>query len=189
MPVLVPVVVLVGVLGAVNLVLALGIVKRLREHGELLANGNTAVNSYTINVGESVGAFRATTVDGEPVTQRLAPDDETLTPGDTLVAILSPTCGPCKEKLPKLLDYIAYHGIPREQVLAAVVGDPDEATAFVDALRPSARVVVEESDGALSTAFQVKAFPTLLRVSSDGSGGAVVTDNDVRLGVPATAAA
>lgn len=170
-----------GALCVLDLVLTLGIVKRLREHTEMLAN-SSAVDTYTINVGESVGAFTASSVDGEEVTHQLPQDD-------TLVAFFSPTCGPCKDKLPKFVEHVERHGIARERVLVTVVGDAEESRGFIEQLRPVARVVSERPDGSLTAAFKVKAFPTVLRVSPDGAGGTVVTANDVRLDAPAALAA
>ncbi|MEU6370054.1 hypothetical protein ABZ876_31115 [Streptomyces sp. NPDC046931] len=181
MSVLIPVLVLVGALCALDLILILGIVKRLREHTEMLASGGSAVDTYTINVGASVGEFDAVTVDGERLTQQMA--------DETLVAFFSPTCGPCREKLPRFVEHVSDGRVPRDRVLVTVVGDPGESASFIERLRPVARVVSERSDGDLGAAFQVKAFPTVLRVAPDGAGGTVVTANDVRLDRPAMAAA
>ncbi|WP_327350916.1 TlpA family protein disulfide reductase [Streptomyces sp. NBC_01304] len=179
---LLPLLLVVGVLSALNLVLVVGVIKRLREHTELIAAAGSAVDTYTINVGTRVDDFAVATVDGEPLTHQLAADD-------TLVAFFSPTCGPCKDKLPKFVEYVRRGGIERDRVLVAVVGDPEESAGFIEQLRPVARVVSELSDGALGAAFQVKAFPTILRVAPDGAGGTVVTANDVRLDRPAALAA
>ncbi|MFI6689996.1 TlpA family protein disulfide reductase [Streptomyces sp. NPDC050485] len=178
---LIPAVALVGALCVLDLVLTLGVVKRLREHTEMLAS-NSAVDTYTINVGEQVGEFTASSVDGEEVTHQLRQDD-------TLVAFFSPTCGPCRDKLPKFVDHVERGGITRDRVLVTVVGDAEESRGFIEQLRPIARVVCERSDGELTAAFKVKAFPTVLKVSPDGAGGAVVTANDVRLDQPAALAA
>ncbi|PBC86933.1 AhpC/TSA family protein [Streptomyces sp. KS_16] len=181
MPFLIPALVLVGALCVLDLILTLGVVKRLRDHTALLAN-TSAVDTYTINVGEHVGEFTSSSVDGEEVTHQLPEED-------TLVAFFSPTCGPCKDKLPKFVEHVERRGIARERVLVAIVGDAEESRGFIEQLSPVARVVSERSDGLLTAAFKVKAFPTVLTVSPDGVGGTVVTDNDVRLDAPAALAA
>ena len=56
------------------------VVKRLREHTDLLAAGS---NAPTIGIGQEVGEFSARTVDGETV----SPD---LLSGETVVAFLLP---------------------------------------------------------------------------------------------------
>ncbi|MET8946034.1 hypothetical protein ABZX30_21215 [Streptomyces sp. NPDC004542] len=181
MSVLIPVLVLVGALCALDLILTLGVVKRLREHTEMLAASGTAVDTYTINVGASVGEFDAVTVDGERVTQRVT--------DETLVAFFSPTCGPCRDKLPRFVEHVSGGRFPRDRVLVTLVGNPEESASFIERLRPVALVVSERSDGDLATAFQVKAFPAVLKVAPDGAGGTVVTANDVRLDRPAVATA
>ncbi|MEU1054273.1 hypothetical protein [Streptomyces sp. NPDC005876] len=179
MPFLIAALTLVGSLCLLDLILTVGVIKRLREHTELLANVGGAGNGRaSITVGEEVGDFAVSTVDGE----RLARD---LLAGETLVAFFSPTCQPCKEKLPKFLEYARTLPGGRDRVLATVVGDAEASAALVAELTPVARVVVEEYDGALSAAFQAKAYPTVLKVARDGAGRLIVTDDDVRLNLPA----
>ncbi|GAB1646592.1 TlpA disulfide reductase family protein [Krasilnikovia sp. MM14-A1259] len=174
-------VMVVGALCALDLVLTLGVVKRLREHTELLAAGGP-VGPSTLGVGAEVGAFSARTVDGQPLSpQRLS--------GETLVAFFSPTCEPCKAKMPTFVAYARTEPGGREQVLAVVVGEAATADAFVTELSPVARVVVEPPGGALASAFQAQAFPTILRIARNNDERLVVSDNQVRLDAPATVAA
>lgn len=183
MPFLTAAVVLVGALCALNLALVLAMVKRLREHGELLA-GRRSAPSADIDVGTSVAEFETVTQTGEVLTL----DD--LNEGDTLVAFLSPGCAPCVEKLPVFVAHARTRPGGRRRVLAVVVGEPREAAAFAAPLAAVARVVVEEPNGALSRAFGVHAYPTTLRVGPGAAGGGpVVTSNAVDLGRPVAASA
>ncbi|MCX4774950.1 hypothetical protein [Streptomyces sp. NBC_01285] len=182
MPVLIAAVILVGLLCALDLVLTLGVVKRLREHTALLSSPPAMTELPVIAVGEEIGEFATSTVAGEPVNSAdLA--------ADTLVAFLSPSCTPCREKLADFVAYVHARSIDRDDVLVTVVGDAAEASSFVSRLSPVARVVVEAPDGPVSTAFRAKAYPTMLRVSPVGAGRLVVTANQVDLAVPAAAAA
>ncbi|WFB10373.1 TlpA family protein disulfide reductase [Streptomyces sp. LX-29] len=180
MPFLIAAVILVGVLCVLDLILTLGVVRRLREHTELLANANSGLPAG-IAVGEEIGDFTAATVDGE--TLRRADLD-----GETVVAFFSPTCQPCRRKMPKFVEFAKAMPGGRDRVLAAVIGDPDEAAEFAAQLGPVARVVVEGDDSGLVEAFRTSAFPTLLRVSPDEAGRLVVKATDVRLDRPALVA-
>ncbi|HET6856330.1 MAG TPA: hypothetical protein VFH94_04445, partial [Streptomyces sp.] len=64
MPFVIATVVLVGLLCTLDLVLTVGVIKRLREHTELLAKQGGG--RMSLGPGDEVGAFSATTVDGEP---------------------------------------------------------------------------------------------------------------------------
>ncbi|MFF1418687.1 redoxin domain-containing protein [Streptomyces sp. NPDC058280] len=177
---LIAAVVLVGLVALADLILTLGVVKRLREHTEMLAGAGGM--PVTIAVGEKVGDFTAVTIDGETVnSDRVEPD--------SLVAFFSPTCQPCKEKLPKFVAHARTLPGGRDQVLAVVVGGIDEASEFTTQLSPVARVLVEDREGPLHTAFQTAAYPTLLRVSAHDDGGLMVAANEVRLDHPAVALA
>ncbi|MFF3441941.1 hypothetical protein [Streptosporangium sp. NPDC002721] len=169
---------LVGMLCAVNLILTVGVIKRLREHSGLLSGMS---GPPTIPVGKEIGGFLTSTVDGELLSDGLMSDD-------SLVAFFSPGCGPCKTTVPAFVEYARKLPGGRDRLLAVVVGDPDEAAGFVGDLNPVTRVVVENAEGALSTAFKTKAYPTLVRVGTRADGRLVVTANDVNLGHPVTTA-
>ncbi|MEU4475156.1 hypothetical protein [Micromonospora sp. NPDC023888] len=179
MPILVAALVLVGLLCALDLILTLGVVQRLRKHGALLAE--VVSPSPDLEVGQEIGEFETTTVAGEPVTPGL------LGSG-TLVGFFSPTCGPCKDKLPAFVSHV--RGLPAGQgtPLAVVIGEPDQATDFLTKLTPVARVVVERGDGPVSQAFGVRAYPTLLRVDRDDADRLVVGANRVEVDGPAAVA-
>ena len=145
--------VLAGALCLLNLVLTLGVVRRLREHAVLLAKLQpAAAPNPMLAVGEQVGSFETVTVDGHPVS-RDALD------GPTLLGIFSPNCSACAERLPKFVDLAGGYPGGRERVLAVVVGDEHGAAAQVRALAPVARVVVEDADGAISQAMGVRGYP------------------------------
>ncbi|MGK5639347.1 hypothetical protein ACSNOK_13710 [Streptomyces sp. URMC 126] len=172
MPVLITVVVLVGMLGVLNLVLTLGIVRRLREHTELL--GAVREDPVRLGPGDEIGEFHTSTELGEPLTRDLLS-------GPALFGFFSPTCEPCRDRLPRFVEYARREPGGRASVVATVVGDADAAAGFVAELRPVARVVVEESDGAMCGALRIRAFPSVLRAERDAEGRLVVVDDDVEL--------
>jgi hypothetical protein len=179
MPILTAAVICVGALCIVDLVLTLGVIRRLREHTKLLSVGYGASPALgALAVGATVDAFSATTVTGDAI------DGDRLG-DDTLIAFFSPTCAPCADLLPKFVGHAVSSGQDRDAVLAVVVGDPGEAAKYLSELQPVAHVVTEPSDGPLSTTFQVTAFPTVLRLRRASDGRLVVADNDVTLQAPA----
>ncbi|MGW4022109.1 TlpA disulfide reductase family protein [Streptomyces sp. NPDC005009] len=167
----------VGLLCALDLLLTLGVIKRLREHDSSLAAMPKA--QPAVQIGDSVGEFTATAVDGTRVTAGALP-------GQTLVGFFSPTCRPCQEKLPQFVRYAAARGNGPGSVLAVVVTeDADEGTEFVAALSPVARVLLDTPRGPVTRAFKARSFPTVLTTEAVGTGLPVVTDNRVALDVPA----
>ncbi|MFB7499269.1 TlpA disulfide reductase family protein [Streptomyces sp. NPDC056161] len=171
-----------GTLGALNLVLLLGVIRRLREHTDLLAQGATGGRELpVIAVGERVGAATAVTEGGAEIsTARLA--------DGTVVAFFAPDCGPCREKVPAFAQFARRVPGGRDRVLAVVVDTVGDGSLFVDALGGVAQVVVETPDGPLSDAFQVRAFPTVLRVARQG-GAVVVAENRLAAELAPAAAA
>ncbi|MFH9268733.1 redoxin domain-containing protein [Streptomyces sp. NPDC017546] len=192
----------VGALALVDLVLTVGVVRRLREHSDLL--GRTAVPaaaspggmSGTASVGTPVPSFTAGPPDS-PVTDRDLADG-------TLVAFFSPTCAPCRDKLPGFVARYADSPEEARQVLAVVVSDthdtrgshdtqgshgshgdrdsrgPDrsgeDTGSMAAALAAVVPTVKEPYDGPVTTAFAVKAFPSCVRVGRGPDGGLVVTE-------------
>jgi thiol-disulfide isomerase/thioredoxin len=152
MPYLIAAVVIVGMLCVLNLLLTYGVVRRLREHGELLAQGPPAVPNPMIDAGSVVGAFIAITVDGD----ELIADD--LAPG-TLVGFFSLGCSGCLLELPRFVDAAAAHPGGPDRVLAVVIGAEEDAAEQVAVLSSRARVVVAPPEAEIEEAFGVKGFP------------------------------
>ena len=167
-----------GILSALNLILTLGVIRRLREHSELFS----AIRSRPgppagPTVGAEIGAFHASTVDGEELTAERVTDE-------TLVAFFSPGCRPCNEKLPQFVSYARTIPGGRDRVLVTVVGDHQEAGPFVTDLSPVARVVVEDVDGPLGRAFGVVSYPMALWVAPGDDGRLVVTADEIKMDQP-----
>jgi len=151
MPYLASAVVAVGALGLVNLLLTLAVIRRLRQHTELLSNRPAAPEGGVLAVGERPAHVATVDTDGLPVT--IGPD------GPRLVGFFSPECQPCKTKLPDFVAQVTGYPGGRQRVLAVVAGDTSGSADFTGALIGVARVVVEPADGPLTTAFQVSGFP------------------------------
>ncbi|MFF7250700.1 hypothetical protein ACFZBU_43360 [Embleya sp. NPDC008237] len=177
---LVVAVILVGLLCALDLLLTLGVVKRLRRHAELLdarVRDADDVRLPIAEIGSVVADFTTVSVDGRELTTRDVADD-------TLVAFLSPNCAPCREKLPDLVAYAAALPGEPDRVLAVVTGERAQCAAFVGELSPVARVVVEPPGGPVGRAFATSAYPATLRVRRVADGRLAVVDNDVELAAP-----
>ncbi|WP_242887241.1 TlpA family protein disulfide reductase [Actinomadura litoris] len=164
---------LAAVLCVLNLVLTFGVIRRLREHTTLLsARGRAALDNPLVEIGTPAEPFSTVTVDDVEI------DGGAFT-GKTTVAFFSPDCEPCREKLPRFVDYAKSLPNPRESLLVAVVGDRADGRGFIDALSPYANVVSEQPFGPLGRAFGVRMYPTVLQVEPDERNRLVVVDNDV----------
>jgi thiol-disulfide isomerase/thioredoxin len=165
MPVVVAGLVLVGLLGLVNLLFAVGVVRRLREHTKILDRLGDGSGQLILGPGETVGEFAATTVDGEPAS--VGTGD-----GPTLVGFFALGCQPCATKLPSFVEYAGEHPGGRDRVLAVVLGPEEEAAAsYVTDLSGVARVVRGVEGDPLPTAFSVRGYPAFALV---GTGGVVL---------------
>ncbi|QTD96112.1 hypothetical protein [Streptomyces cyanogenus] len=174
MPVPFVLVALVGVLCALELVVAVDVIKRLVEHSAKLPRvGRGPASSPT--EGRRVHPFRTVTTDGVPLAR------EQLLDG-TAVAFFTPQCTRCRETLPKFLEHARTLPGGHRQALAVVVGDEHETAAYAAQLAPVAQVVVEERGGPVSLAFSVTGFPSLLQVARDASGTPAVTTDTPDLG-------
>ncbi|OLT19617.1 hypothetical protein BJF79_47645 [Actinomadura sp. CNU-125] len=168
MPVIVSLVVLVGVICVLDLVLTLGVVRRLREHSELIARaGSMAAPEPMLAPGERAGEFEAVATTGEVITR------DGLT-GRTLLGVFSPDCSACIERLPGFVAQAEGFEGGRDRVLAVIVDLADDGAADYRAkLEPVARVVVETGRGGINAALNVQAFPA---IGVLGDGGRVLPD-------------
>ncbi|MEU9510864.1 TlpA disulfide reductase family protein [Micromonospora sp. NPDC048170] len=177
MPTLVSAVVFLGAFCVLNLILLIGVLKRLREHAQQLASVNGP--SSAVALGTEIGEFTVRTVDDRPLSR------ESLD-GETLVGFFSSTCAPCKETMPKFVAHAERYPGGRDRVLAVVTGDPARVADFIAELRVVAQVVTNTDGDKLADAFQITAFPALLHVSPDAESRLVVTANQLALGEPST---
>lgn len=151
----------VGVLSLLNLALTAAVIRRLREHEQVLA-GDAVLPAFPAApmraVGERIGAFDAVTVDDEHVTR------ETLLDG-TMVGFFDPDCETCHEKLPGFV--ASARELPGgKSATLAVVGAAEGADDLVRQLRQAARVTVEPRLGEVQRAFDVRMFPAFCRLGS-----------------------
>ena len=144
-----------GPLGLANLVLVVGLLRRLRRHDALMQvmiDGVANPEPIMMEAGEEIRTFSAATATGSPV-------GSADLRGRTLVGFLSPTCPACIDSLPLFLARAQTVPGGREQVLAVVVGHDDEIDELRERLEPVARVVVEQPSGPVADAFGVIGFP------------------------------
>ena len=170
MPVLVAAVVLLGVVLLADLVLTLALVRRLRQHTELLLALRTGPPAELADLGSAVSPFTVTTTDGEVVSER------DLLGAAALIGYFSPGCRPCDEEVPRFVAYAA--GLAdRGRVLAVVVAEDRVETtaettagtaAEVAALAAVARVVVSDEGGPVPRALGVHSYPAVFLLGSDG---------------------
>ncbi|WP_128763542.1 peroxiredoxin [Micromonospora sp. MW-13] len=151
---------LLGVVCLSNLVLTVGVIRRLREHDARLPTGQPEVAVRPRPMAAEMAPFTAVTTTGEHLSSSLLP-----TP--TVVAFFSPGCRPCEVAAPRFLRYAADLPGGREQVLVIVSGGAD-APAYAEQFRPVARVVVEEPTGPVQTAFGVEGSPAFGVVDQGG---------------------
>jgi peroxiredoxin len=151
-------VVVLAVLCLLDLVLTLGVVRRLRDHNtRLQALQGVAPDGFALpRPGDGVSPFSAVALSGETVT-----NDDLAEP--TLVAFFTPDCPSCEEKLPGFLDYTRDFASGKARVLG-VVASESGGSHYRTALSEVATVVSERERGALQKAFNVTAFPSFLVV-------------------------
>ena len=123
MAILTAAVILVGVLVLLDLLLTLGLIKRVRTHAELLdklVNATPAsvhaVEPGQLPPGKPIGEFTATTSDGLEISRESFD-------GGLVLGFFSTWCDTCAEQLPGFLAYAEPLG--RERVLAVVHGEED----------------------------------------------------------------
>ncbi|MFC0628093.1 TlpA family protein disulfide reductase [Kribbella deserti] len=159
-------VVLIGVVLVLDLMITLGLVRRLRSHAEMLTKlvntSNQGLDVGIVAVGTPIASFTATALDGLEV----APA------GGTVLGFFSTRCDTCAESLPGFLAYAEPLG--KERVIAIVNGDEPMLTEMAEKLSKVARVVIEAHDGPVARAVGVVGTPTLvvlddnLRVAASG---------------------
>lgn len=155
MPFLVSLTVLLTVVVLVNLLLTVGLIRRIRGYDDRLHRLEQGA-PVMADIGERVSEFSAVTVDGDEI------DRDALRPG-TMVGFFDPQCETCHSHLPAFT--AAARALPggRAQTLA-VVRDAEDAQEMIDILTGDVRVVLERKRGPVARAFKVVAIPSFCRL-------------------------
>ncbi|MGV9773224.1 peroxiredoxin family protein [Streptosporangium sp. NPDC003464] len=162
MPYLIAAVVLVGLVSVLNLLLAAGAIKRLREpRSEFDTRRLEGVEKGRAASGSPIKPFTAQTIEG------VAISDSQLADG-TVVAFFVPGCEPCEEGLPGFIELVDRAGRARESVLAVVANDIEDTTPLAQQLAFVAQVVLDPLEGEMATAFATSTFPAYYRLRRDG---------------------
>jgi hypothetical protein len=158
-PILITTVVGVALLGLLNLLLTLAVIRRLRGYEtRLAAQSRGDSGPDLLPVGTTLPAFSGRTAAGEEVT----PAQTEL----ALIAVLSTTCDVCHEQVPELARYLSERGVARDTALVVVVGDVDDPVGqqLADRVDAVATVVREPYDGPVTTALGARIFPAFYLV-------------------------
>ncbi|MFI9254250.1 redoxin domain-containing protein [Streptomyces sp. NPDC053069] len=155
-------------LGLLNLVLAYGIIRRLRSDAR-----NSPPAAFPVTDADSLGAtaeeFSVRLEDGREISRDTVADD-------TLVAFFAPGCGPCTELLPHFVETVAHSGRPAEEVLAVVVPGKEDSAPYTSALGEVATVLTGDDARTVEAAFGVSAYPVVCRVEAGGRLTALARD-------------
>ena len=169
---------LVGTLCLLDLLLTFGVIRRLREHTELLSQTGVPDMPVTgLAAGEPVTAFSVLTLSGE-----LLDDASSL----RVAGFFSSACSACPERVEPFTQYLAGHRVAPESVLSVVVTPHDSLPPYAHRLSESGRVCVVRDDSEVVKAFRISGFPAFCVLDADG---AVVAASYDPATLPAPAAA
>jgi thiol-disulfide isomerase/thioredoxin len=148
---------------AVNLVLLLGVVRRLNALTvpvQAGRSGDGESDPTLPRAGTRVSGFSAAAFGGDRVT---AADLR----GETLVGFFTTGCPPCKSFAGDFMAYAATFPGGRRQVFAVISGGSEDPAELAALLSPAAQVVVEPPRGPMSSAFGVDLFPSACTTRDD----------------------
>jgi peroxiredoxin len=151
----------------VNLLLVLALARRVRGHGERLAQQSRLRPISGLAAGQHAPDFTVTTVSGQ---SRSRSD---LVQGDWgLVAFLTPDCAPCRAQVPELKKHAAAGPSGPSAIVAVICATEHKARPMVAELKDAVSVVVEPLDGSMQQTFAVTDYPTFFVINQQGRIGA-----------------
>jgi len=154
-------VVIVGALCLLDLLLTFGVIRRLREHDQMIVRPpQPAMPTIGLAPSEPVGAFSATTTGGE----LLSGAD-----GLRVAAFFSSSCSVCPERVGPFVDYLTEHLVARDSALSVVVGADGGPPPYLDRLAEVTKVCVEQDDSEITKAFKILGFPAFCLLGTDGT--------------------
>lgn len=168
MTVLTGAVALVGALCLLDLLLTLGVIRRLREQATMLTLPRlTAEPGIGLGAGQAPAPFSVTGADGTAVTGPA---------GLRVVAFFSTTCQACPAGVRAFIGYLRAHPVDEAEVLVVVTGEGADSAPYLADLAEVGHVHAEPTDGPLSEAFAVRMVPAFFTL--DAAGTVVATSYD-----------
>jgi hypothetical protein len=158
MPLVIAALGFVGGLCLLDLLLTFGVIRRLREHAEMLASQTPARQAIGLAAGKAPAPFSAVATTGELVSgaARLR-----------LIAFFS-TCPICPGRVAPLAEYIRKLRFSPNGVLVVSVGSGSEPQPYLAELASLATICVEPEGGPIADAFEVTGFPCFFLLDADG---------------------
>ncbi|MFC4059967.1 peroxiredoxin family protein [Planomonospora corallina] len=170
MAILVAAVSLIGALCLLNLLLAIGIIRRLRGQSGPPPSAELPP-AKIVPVGSTPAPFAVKLTNGDTFSS----DDLREW---TIVAFFSDTCPACKEGLPAFSRMAKTLHRDDQTIVSVVVGEDETSADLVRALETVGAVAVEPLDGPLARAFQAQQFPSLCLLNASGTVVATGWDLD-----------
>jgi redoxin len=164
MPFVVAALVLVGSVAFLDLVVTFAVIRRLRT----LESADPGVSASdpageTAPEGLLVGEFVTQATDGSMLDWSAEDHD------GMLFGFFSTACPTCWRKIPEFIGTAGIRGLGRRQVVAVVVGPAGDVPESVAALERVGRVVIEDLEGPVASAFGViHVFPRFVLTDRQG---------------------
>lgn len=152
--------VLVGLISLLNLLLTLGLVRRMRELESRPAATAPRPSGFVAGPGTAVGPRATVDVTGRPVP---LPDPASL----TVIGFFATDCPSCADSMPGFLTRAA--GAGPDRAIAVVTGARDDEDRYVRRLAPTVPVVADQAADELAAAFRVRAYPAFVLLGPDGT--------------------
>jgi Redoxin len=161
MSVLSAAVIIVGALCLLDLLLTLGVIRRLRDQAAMFDRIRSGEQPLLgLAAGKTPAPFKATSAEGAAVRGPA---------GLSLVAFFAASCPACPKRVPAFAEYLRTHRIGRDEALAVVTGQTAESVAYLGDLAAVANVCIQPHDGSVGQAFGVQRFPAFFLLDADGT--------------------
>jgi hypothetical protein len=157
-------VIIVGILCLLDMLLSFGVIRRLREHSELLRTRQYADEPPVISLsaGQMPAEFAVTADDGAAVVTGPA--------GLRLAGFFSASCSVCPGRVAPFIEYVSANRINRDDVLVTMLtADGAAAPPYLSQLAEVALVTVPPDGDLIAKAFGVAGFPAFCLLDPDGA--------------------
>ncbi|MFD9479823.1 MULTISPECIES: TlpA disulfide reductase family protein [Streptomyces] len=148
-------------LSILNLLFTVAVIRKLRQRASE-PRRDFRMDLEELPPGMRVPEFQAESVSGTSVSPAA------LAGSEAIIAFFDTNCDACEPAVGEVVKYARANNMRPEQVIGVIGGESSDAQPYLEGLKGTATVIMEEAMGPVTNSFSLQGVPAYCIVDGDG---------------------